>query len=207
MGAAAAAVGAMAHTAPVLIRDDFAPPELLRAAAATWPRADWPYWHRYDDQCSRKFATRDPDRLPRAAQQLVDRIAELPVGGDAFPDFDLHGAGLHMLPPGGFLGRHRDGARHPLTDWTRIANAILFIDEWQDDWGGQLCFYDDDGRETARVAPAFNRLALFRTPEVWHSVLPVTGPVPRRTITLFWWSLQPSTQQRNRAEFACTPQS
>ncbi|TXH59107.1 MAG: 2OG-Fe(II) oxygenase [Desulfurellales bacterium] len=205
MGAAVAAVDGMAQDTSIRVIDNWGPPELIRAADATWPRLDWPHWHKYADAHSMKYGTKDADRLPKAAAMIVDRMAALAVGGNAFPDLDLHGAGLHCIPPGGFLGRHVDGAVHPLLGWKREVNAVLFVSAWSAEWGGELCFYDAAGTVVLRVEPAFNRLVLFETNDSWHGVEKVTGPRDRRTISLFWWSQQPVNSHRDRAEFKCTP--
>ncbi len=202
MGAAVAAVSGMAREAFVKVIDDWGPPELVRAVDATWPRLDWPHWHKYADAHAVKYGTKDADRLPKPANILIERMAEIDVGLDSFPDMDLHGAGMHCMPIGGFLGRHVDGAVHPLTGWRREANALLFVSPWQDDWGGDLCFYDH-GEVVQRVSPRFNRLVLF-TGDIEHGVEAVAGPNQRRTLSLFWWSLTQSDSTRDRAEFKCT---
>lgn len=179
---------------------------LLRAVAATWPRDDWPYWHKYDNADSQKLASKDAHRLPDAAKLVIAEMAKLDVSefcGDCFPDLDLHGAGLHSIPPEGHLGLHLDGAIHPLTDWRRECNAVLFVDDWWDGWGGGLQFWDATGHSLVEtVLPARNRLVLFATGDhAWHRVSHVAGPKPRRTISLFWWSLATTEATRDRAEF------
>jgi len=186
--------------------DNVIPAELLRAVAATWPRDDWSHWHRYRDQTADKFATKDADRLPPAAKLVIAELAKLPVRdllcvGDCFPDLDLHGAGLHMSKPGGFLACHLDGATHPLTGWSRVANAVLFVDDWQPEWGGALQMVAD-GQVASECVPQRGRIAMFATGDTaWHQVSQVTGPKPRRTISLFWWSEVPAESTRSRAEF------
>jgi hypothetical protein len=186
--------------------DDIISPELLLAVAATWPRDDWPHWHRYRDQTADKFATKDADRIPPAAKLVIGELAKLPIRelldvGPCFPDLDLHGAGLHMSQPGGYLGCHLDGATHPITGWSRVANAILFVDDWQPEWGGALQMVDG-GQVVEECHPHRGRLAAFATSDTaWHQVSRVAGPVPRRTISLFWWSLSPAESTRDRAEF------
>jgi len=180
--------------------DGVIPSTLLNAVAATWPRDDWPYWHRYRDDTSDKFATKDPDRLPAAAKLAVAELLKLPVvellgvSDDCFPDLDLHGAGLHSHPPGGLLSAHLDGAVHPLTGWARVANAILFVDDWQPECGGALQMLDPGPRAvTEQALPVRGRVALFATSDTaWHQVSRVTGPQRRRTISLFWWSQRAS---------------
>jgi len=186
--------------------ENFAPPALLNSVAATWPRDDWPHWHRYHDQHSVKLASKDAHRLPDAARLVVGWMAGMNLHGlcdrKCFPDLDLHGAGLHAILPGGHLARHLDGATHPLTGWRRELNAVLFVDDWDPAWGGDLQFSDEHARWTEAIEPRFNRLVLFTTGEkAFHEVKPVTGPQPRRTLSLFWWSHATPESKRDRAEF------
>lgn len=190
------------------IIENFAPPALLRAVAATWPREDWPHWHRYQDSNSIKWASKDAHRLPDAARLVIAAMAQIDVskfapGVDVFPDLDLHGAGLNMIPPGGHLGLHLDGAVHPLTGWRRELNAVLFVD---DVGGGALEFWNaPDGVIQAKIYPVRNRLVLFTTDSnSWHRVQVVPGPLPRRTISLFWWSTRPCESDRDHAEFSAS---
>lgn len=187
--------------------DNFAPPGLLRAVAATWPREDWPHWHKYDDHNAVKLGSKDAHRLPDPAKMILNRMAGIDVSQfsrEAFPDMDLHGAGMHSILPGGYLGLHLDGAVHPLAGWRREVNAVLFVDAWQPEWGGELEFWSSEtsGAQSV-IQPEFNRLVLFSTGgEAWHRVAAVNGARPRRTLSLFWWSLGSSRSNRDRAEFA-----
>lgn len=184
--------------------DDVIPQTLVNAVAATWPRDDWPHWHRYHDRTADKYATKDASRITDAAKLVIGIMAEMDVGcNECFPDLDLHGAGLHMLKPGGFLGLHLDGAKHPLTGWSRIANAVLFIDDWLPEWGGELQMCRENGETLQSVSPRKGRIAVFETtPTAWHRVTSVTGPAPRRTLSLFWWSQGIPDSDRDRALFA-----
>ena len=190
----------MEDSTHIVVIDNWGPPELLRAVDATWPTLNWEYWHKYADSHAVKYGTKDPDRLPAAAKQIVSLLAEIDLrkhgfSVDVFPDMNLHGAGLHCIPPTGFLGRHLDGACHPLKPWKREINAVLFVSPWDSAWGGNL-YFDD-----CTLEPKFNRLILFSTTEnSYHGVDPVTGPKERRTVSLFWWSHN-ETRNRECAEF------
>ena len=153
---------------------------LVEACRATWPNAHWPHWHKYADQNSIKYATKDPDRLNPAAKMLIQRMADLPVEAGWFPDLDLHGAGMHWIPEGGHLERHLDGQVHPLNGWYRKANAILFLDHCE---GGELCV---EGLEPIHPQPG--KLVMFAADQ-WHEVRKVVSG-NRRSLSLFWWSLK-----------------
>lgn len=163
---------------------------ICRAAAATWPAADWPHWHLYQTADSRKYATKDPARITLACQALLHEMARIECPPGTFPDFDLHGAGMHMLREGGYLKRHRDGEVHPLTGWYRRWNAILFLGDCE---GGELVV---EGHEP--VEPRMGRLVTFDS-QIPHEVLPVTAG-ERKSLSLFWWSVQ-GTGTSTQAQF------
>jgi len=182
---------------PHAVIERFAAPELLAACEATWPAADWPHWHRYDGRNAVKRATRDPHRVTAAAWELLRRVAGLPVGRllrlqqPSWPDFDLHGAGMHEIPRGGRLAWHLDAEVHPARPWRRAASAVLFVNSvWGRDWGGDLQLRgDDQSQKTIGVRPG--RLVLFAAgPGRWHGVpqsLDCPHAETRKTLALFWW--------------------
>ena len=175
-----------------LIIDNWAEPELVRAAEVEWPELSWPFWHRYE--CG-KLATKDPLRFPPACAELIRRLLCLRIGelmglDDTFADWNCYGAGLHTSPPGASLGVHLDSDHHPLTGWQRACNAILFVNTgWEPDWGGAFELWSADGRECLkRIVPKFNRLVLFKPSDIsFHAVARNTGPEPRKTLATFYW--------------------
>ncbi len=211
-----------------VVIDNWAEPELVRAAEVEWPDTNWPFWHRYD--CG-KLATKDPLRFPPACAELIRRLLCLRIGelmglDDTFADWNCHGAGLHTSPPGASLGVHLDSDHHPLTGWQRACNAILFVNsEWDSahaandspmtnplshghkppvaDWGGAFELWSADGQECLkRISPRFNRLVLFEPSDIsFHAVARNTGPEPRKTLATFYWRESLTTGVRPRAQF------
>jgi len=162
-----------------LIIDDFAPACVIRAAAKTWPDERWAWWHKYDDETALKFSTMGRAPFPPASALLLDRMATLDISSistDAFPDMSFHAGGMHTLPPGGFLGKHKDAEIHPLTGWSRVLNAILFIEG-----DGDLHL----GQDYA-IRPTPGRLVLFETKGVWHRVDEATET--RKSLAVYWWA-------------------
>lgn len=213
-----------------VVIDDWAEPELVRAAEAEWPEPYWPHWHRYENG---KLATKDPLRYPPACAEIIRRLLCLPVSEllgieGTFGDWNCHGGGLHAMPPGSSLGVHLDSDHHPATNWRRAANAVLFVNRhWVSDhaasnaptsnpsphghkppaagWGGEFELWNADGRYCLqRIEPRFNRLVLFEPSDVaWHAVAPVRGPETRKTLTVFFWKHGgPGESKRSRAAFA-----
>lgn len=189
---------------PLHIINDYISHNLVNAVAATWPKFDWPGWHYYDDSHTKKLASKIPlSFLHQSAQLALGAMAELPINHpDAFPDLDLHGAGLHAILPGAGLGLHLDGATHPLTGWRRVCNAVMFVDDWLPEWGGELQLCDREGVPIDWVKPKRGTIAMFDTNDTaWHRVTNVTGPHSRRTLSLFWWQIDSDKSERTSALF------
>ena len=176
----------------VITIENAIPYSLCLAAEAAWPAPDWPYWHRYNGATANKFGTMDRGRIPPACLAALDALAlaVIPHIGDSFIDYDLHAAGLHMMPPGGFLGRHLDAECHPIQLWKRTHSIVMSVNsKWDTSrFGGELRVEPDIVLE-----PAIGRAVIFDTPETWHEVLPVTtcesvccNPY-RKTLALFAW--------------------
>lgn len=178
----------------------------LNAVWSSWPDASWRGWHKYSGRDSVKYGTKSRFDIPaaalRAIEQMVDavylRIGTPGVKGNVFPDYELWGAGLHMIPPGGHLARHLDSAVMESTGWRREYSCVLSANpRWSDKWGGEFVLRDEV------VLPEFNQLVLFETTEdSYHEVRKVVGPEPRCTLAVFFWSTdQPEDMTRTSARF------
>lgn len=183
----------------VLIEKQAISPAMAHAVWATWPKDDWRGWHHYSGKDSEKWASKSAD-IPEAAKHALHEMVRLVgfrVERGCFPDWELYGAGLHMIKPGGYLRPHLDSAMMEATWWKREYSCVLSVNpEWDHDWGGQFRLYDE------LYIPRFNTLTLFRTTEESvHEVLPVTGPVPRCTLSIFFWSQAKPESERTAAYF------
>lgn len=161
------------------------PLTLCRAAEAAWPSIDWPYWHRYKSANADKFGSMDRSRIPPACLAALDALAlaVIPHIGDSFIDYDLHAAGLHMLPPRGFLGRHLDAVCHPIREWKRTHSIVAVVNsEWKEHHGGRLII---DGEMSLNIE--CGNAVVFTTEDQWHSVSPVGDFVYRKSLALFAW--------------------
>ena len=189
-----------------VIVDDWAEPELVRAADAEWPEPYWPHWHRYNNG---KLATKDSLRHPPACAELIRRMLCLPVSellgiDGTFGDWHCHGGGLHALPPGSSLGLHLDSDHHPLTGWVRACNAVLYVNPvWDEECGGEFELWDAGGDHCVRqIAPRFNRLVLFEPSDCsWHGVAPVRGEESRKSLAVFFWRHGACPRRRTQAQF------
>ena len=175
-------------------------PHLLRAAWATWPDKKWRGWHRYSGRDAEKYGTKSHHDITTAANaclmQMITAASEYVID-EAFPDLELHGAGMHMIPPSGYLAKHLDSSVMVSTGWRREYSCVLGVNpEWDAGWGGEFVMNGEI------VQPKFNQLILFETTDdSFHEVQKVRGPVTRCTLAVFFWShgtvgLNPRTQAK-----------
>ena len=185
------------------------PDSLRRAAEAAWPTPEWPYWHRYNGKTGNKYGSMDRDRLPPACLAALDALAlaVVPYIGDSFIDYDLHAAGCHQMPPGGFLARHLDAESHPIREWRRTHSIVMGVNSsWNPEHGGQLVIEQPEG--SIEIFPEPGQAIIFETAGQWHEVKPVTdcqstccNPF-RKTLALFAWDLQYDHAAKSHADFS-----
>lgn len=166
------------------------PDWMRQAALASFPLPDWQYWHRYP---SGKSATVDACRLPRACLAALDCLALTVPPIDGFWDYDLHGAGLHEMPPGVALGNHVDATHHPVRPWRRVGSLVFWLNDCN---GGELIVSGE------KITPKAGLAALFRADQP-HEVL--TTHTSRKTLSLFCWTLDAGPKSRTAALFSETP--
>ena len=181
------------------------PDSLRRAAEAAWPSPDWQYWHRYNGATANKYGSMDRSRIPPACVAALDALA-LAVAdhiGDSFIDYDLHAAGMHMMPPGGFLGRHLDAECHPIRPWRRTHSIVMSVNsQWNPEHGGQLVIESPDGNR--EIVPEPGQAIIFETANQWHEVKPVSTDATqfRKTLALFAWDLRYDHAAKSHADFS-----
>lgn len=137
---------------------------------------------------------------------LVGRITGI---DDLLYDPHYFGGGTHENRAGQDLDPHIDFNRHPIEDWHRRLNLIVYLNhEWQDDWGGSLELHRDPraaDNSIKLVTPLFNRCVIFETTESsWHGFSRIAPPethahASRRSIALYFY-----TRDRPREELADT---
>ena len=126
---------------PHTIIEDFIDTETVRAINDEWPSR----WNKEKGRFTQKWNSQE---LSPTAQAVVDAIdigeVEEATGIEGLiPDPGLYGAGLHCIPPGGFLNMHCDFNQHP-NGWHRRVNLLLYLNEqWEDAWNGHLVLSED----------------------------------------------------------------
>ena len=184
----------------VEIIDDYFESSLVRAACEAWPRLDWDNWHKYSDKYADKYASKWGREAPIACLKLLDQMSEFPIkkicpgfrlAENYFPDYSFHAGGLHSYSPGGKLDIHVDALDHPIKNWQRVVNLLLYITpDWQEEWGGAFGIYNNSKELVHKINIKQNRLILFcPTETAFHGVDPISKecPVDRRSLATFFW--------------------
>jgi len=167
-----------------------------------------------------KFTVRDDALMPRtaaftlAALRDPERIKFWSKEADINwldDDPGLHGGGLAVMAPGGWLQTHLDLAQHPkLKYMERRLNLVAFLNpNWEHRFGGQLIFADPMGKEVCSISPKPGRLVVFETGDLsYHGVRQIsTVAPPRVAVQVFYLSPIRPGVTRQRAIFFPNRQS
>ena len=144
-----------------------------------------------------------PRKLPASSRNLIQtlnepdflRLLEGMTGiPHLIPDPYLEGGGFHSIGSGGFLKIHADFNWHAKLQLHRRVNVLLYLNSnWKEEWGGHLELWDADMTHCAkRIAPTFNRLAVFSTTDTSYHGHPDPIQCPqeirRNSIALYYYT-------------------
>jgi len=167
---------------------------LAVAASVSIPKLDWQWYHKYNSKTAYKYGSVDPYRIPTTCKIVIEtittKVCEYFDNEHIFPDFDLHGGGIHIIPPSGWLSRHLDAEYHPTKLWKRAGSLVWFANqEWKDSDGGELIIEEPfTGKDTIHYfKPVFNTAIYFDTDSTFHQVTKNTGSQDRKTLAIFFW--------------------
>jgi 2OG-Fe(II) oxygenase superfamily len=148
------------------------------------------------------------DRLVQSAP-FLDWLSTLTGIPDLLYDPHYFGGGTHENKAGQDLDVHIDFNRHPIENWHRRLNLIVYLNPvWDPAFGGCLELHSDPRRAddvVRQVSPDFNRCVVFETTEnSWHGFSRISFPTPcaqdsRRSIALYFY-----TRERPDDELADT---
>lgn len=137
---------------------------------------------------------------------LISRVTGIP--GLLYDPY-YFGGGTHENRSGQDLDPHVDFNRHPIENWHRRLNLIVYLNhQWQDDWGGSLELHTDPrsaGDRISLVTPLFNRCVIFETTEwSWHGFGRIELPEQHASLTRKSVALYFYTRERPDEELADT---
>ncbi|MDO3388827.1 2OG-Fe(II) oxygenase [Gilvimarinus sp. SDUM040013] len=118
-----------------------------------------------------------------SSQEFRDWVGEVTGIDQLLYDPHYFGGGSHENLSGQSLDAHVDFTHHPITNWHRRLNLIVYLNhDWQRERGGNICFHKDphlppEQDEIIEVVPVFNRAVLFETHNhSWHGFKAVDLP-------------------------------
>jgi Rps23 Pro-64 3,4-dihydroxylase Tpa1-like proline 4-hydroxylase len=160
--------------------DDFLSPEMLEEVLKEFPDVSDPQWQEYKSEVENgKLASGKYEMIPPHARYVLDQLNTPPflqfletLTGikNLIPDPYYVGGGMHQTKRGGWLGIHVDFNKHDGLGLYRRINVLLYLNkEYKDEYGGHLELWDEDMKTCyEKIAPKFNRLAIFTTSENSH---------------------------------------
>lgn len=214
---------------PYAIIDNFFTDEIATQLASEFPDFTDPLWHEYNNPLEIKKACNLWNHFPNVTYQVFhylnsrEFVSALAASIDLktlFPDHGLNGGGWHIHKSGGKLNPHLDYSIHPKLPYQRKINLLCYLNpSWEEQWGGQLGFYESIGNENGtqqpgklitNIAPKFNRAVFFDTTmNSWHGLCTeITCPKQqyRKSIALYYLT-PPSDNANPRSKALYAPDS
>ncbi len=160
--------------------DNFLPVDILEKVLQEFPDVNDPQWQQYKSETENgKLASSKYEMIPAHARYVLDQLNTPPflqfletltgIKG-LIPDPYYVGGGMHQTKPGGWLGMHVDFNRYEQLKLYRRINVLVYLNkEYKEEYGGHLELWDDNMKVChEKIAPLFNRCAIFTTSENSH---------------------------------------
>lgn len=106
----------------------------------------------------------------------------------------FEGGGFHQIPSGGFLKIHADFNKHRWTKLDRRLNVLIYLNkDWNEAWGGHFELWDKKMKGCQqKIAPLFNRMAIFSTTDFSYHGHPDALQCPpersRKSFALYYYT-------------------
>lgn len=181
--------------------DDFLPEDILNEVLKEFPDVNDPQWQEYKSEVENgKLASGKYEMIPPHTRFVLDQLntppflqfLEILTGiKNLVPDPYYVGGGMHQTKRGGWLGVHVDFNKHDGLGLYRRINALLYLNkDYKEEYGGHLELWDEEMKSCyEKIAPKFNRLAIFTTSENSHHGHPDPLNFPEGTTrkSLAWY--------------------
>ena len=203
------------------IFDNFLNEDIARKLESEFPDYNSNVWYEYNNPVENKKALNSWYHFPPATYQfmeylnssvVVSQFERLTNVAPLYPDFGLHGAGWHVQGNGGLLNVHLDYALHPKTFQKRKMNLIIYLSDWEKEWGGNLELWTHDTESNkpkelgAIVECKFNRAVLFdASMNSWHgfsNAIACPKGKLRKSIAMYYHTDSDESDTRKRALYA-----
>ncbi len=191
---------------PSIWFDDFFKEGALRQVLAEFPELgqNGKDEVHYTNPNEAKYASKGEYKFGPTGRQLMHFLNSQPfleflqnltgIQETLIPDPYFEGGGYHQIKPGGFLKVHVDFHKHKMMDLDRRVNVLVYLNEdWKEEYGGHFELWEKDMSKCAvRIAPLFNRMAIFSTTDFsWHGhpdALTCPPERSRRSLALYYYT-------------------
>ena len=188
---------------PHIAIDNFLPEFLLDNILNEFPKVHSIDWQKFDAPAEKKLAAQDELQMGETTRLLmyqlnssvfINFLEELTGIDGIITDPHFEGGGLHQIERGGYLKMHVDFNRHRKMRLDRRLNLLIYLNKnWQEEYGGQLEFWDKDmTRCEKRISPIFNRCVIFSTTDFSYHGHPEPLACPegqtRKSLALYYYS-------------------
>ena len=190
---------------PHVVLDNVFDPRLLKELLAEFDAMDREPWHYTERATERKYSTEDFQHFGPIVRTVITQLNAAPflaflekLTGIAglIADPHLRGGGLHEIRRGGALGVHADFNFYNRLNLYRRLNLLVYLNEnWSEEWGGDLEFWDRTGKQCVRrIAPLFNRAVIFDTSNFSYHGHPRPLQCPedraRKSLALYYYTVE-----------------
>lgn len=123
------------------------------------------------------------------------------------PDSEPQWSGLRTMIKGSHQLIHSDARTHPKTGFVKQLSCLFYLNEhWSPKDEGCLELWDDEMQSCAKkIAPIFNRLAIFENSDTSYHGVPIVN-ADRRAITFSVMNNIKNTYERKKALFIPRPE-
>lgn len=194
-----------AHPFPNISIDDFFDPSYLEEVLAEFPSVDsLKDKVHYSNPNEEKHATKGEGSFGPKTKALVHYLNSEPflrflqkisgIKEALIPDPYFEGGGFHEIKPQGYLKIHVDFHKHRSMNLDRRLNVLIYLNkDWKEEYGGNFELWEKDMSTCAvKVAPLFNRMAMFSTAGAsWHGhPNPLSCPPDRsrKSLALYYYT-------------------
>lgn len=204
------------------IIDQFFESDLAKDLSSSFLDYNSSDWWNYNNSIENKKTIQDWRKFPLKIYQtfqylcspdFIGFLKEVTGIKNLYPDYGLHGGGLHMHGRHGNLNVHKDYSIHPKLKLQRKLNLIVYMTpNWDSSWGGSLEFWSHDDKQNKpselikTIDCSFNKAVLFDTTQnSWHG-LPNPLKCPdnqyRKSLAVYYLTdVDIDTEDRYRALF------
>ena len=200
---------------PHIVLDDFLEPWAAEKTLANFPKIQDKGWIHYIHVNEKKHGLNKLELIPEFirdsiiselnSQDFVNYLEELTGIPNLLPDTTFEGGGIHQTEPGGFLNVHADFTVHPhKKNWRRRVNLLVYLNkDWKPNYNGDLELWDKNMKSCVqKIAPTFNRVAIFNTDEDSYHGVPEPLKCPdgetRKSIALYYFTEEESGSFKKR---------